>query len=100
VEDERGGSSGREGVSRGGGDKPAVELRRAGGVVGEVELGEVETDGCGGGRDVAGWMKDELPLALIPEEAEGAPGEEERDGEDDGESFEDPARVYKLWRAA
>jgi hypothetical protein len=38
-------------------------------------------------------MEDELPLALVPEQAEGSPGEEECDGEDDGEGFEDPARV-------
>jgi hypothetical protein len=38
-------------------------------------------------------MEDELPLALVPEEAEGAPGAEESDAEDDGEGFEDPARV-------
>ena len=44
-------------------------------------------------RNFARRMKHELPLALIPEEAECAPGAEERDGEDDGEGFEDPARV-------
>ena len=41
-------------------------------------------------------MKDELPLALIPEEAECAPGAEECDGEDDSEGFEYPLWVYKF----
>ena len=41
-------------------------------------------------------MKDELPLALVPEEAECAPGEEEGDGEDDDEGFEDPAWIDKF----
>src|SRR6185437_7780317 len=46
VQDERGGSGGCDGVSGGGGDEPAVELREAGGIVGEMEIGEVEADGC------------------------------------------------------
>ena len=88
VEEECGG-----GGSVVGWDEPAVELWEARGVVGEVEFGEFEADGCGCGGDVARGMEDELPLALIPEEAECAPGAEERDGEDDGQGFEDPARV-------
>jgi hypothetical protein len=89
VEEERG--RGRRCV---GGNEPAVELRGAGGVVGEVELGELEAERGGRSGDGAGGMKDELPLALIPKEAERSPGQEERDGEDEGEGFEDPARVY------
>lgn len=100
VEKECGGSGGCERVCGGGGDEPAVELGDAGGVVGEVEFGEVEADGRGRGGDSARGMEDELPLALIPEEAECAPGEEERDGEGDGEGFEEPARIDHLWRGA
>jgi len=77
-----------------------VELRDASGVVGEVEICELKTDGCGCGGDGARGMKDELPLALVPEQAEGGPGAEESDGEDDGEGFEDPARVDEFrWGA-
>jgi hypothetical protein len=45
---------------------------------------------CGDG---ARGMQDELPLSLIPKETECSPGQQERDGEDEGEGFEDPARV-------
>jgi hypothetical protein len=45
-------------------------------------------------------MEDELPLALVVEQAECAPGAEECDEEDDAEGFEEPARVYKLGRTA
>jgi hypothetical protein len=51
VKEECGGSGGSECVSGGGGDEPAVELREAGGVVGEAEVSEVEADGCGCGGD-------------------------------------------------
>jgi hypothetical protein len=88
------GSGGYEGVCWSCWDEPAVELRDACGVVCEMEIGEGEADGCGCGGDVAGGMKDELPLALVVEEAERSPGAEESDEEDETESFEDPARVY------
>jgi len=45
-------------------------------------------------------MEDELPLALVVEEAECAPGAEERDEEDEAEGFEDPAWVDELWSGA
>lgn len=45
-------------------------------------------------------MEDELPLALVVEEAKCGPGAEERDEEHDAEGFEEPTRVYKLGRAA
>lgn len=75
-----------------------MELRKAGGVVGEVKLGELDADGCGCGGDGARGVEHELPLALIPEEAECAPSAEECHGEDDGECFEDPAWIDQVWR--
>jgi hypothetical protein len=45
-------------------------------------------------------MEDELPLALVVEQAECAPCAEERDEEDEAEGFEDPARVDELWAGA
>jgi hypothetical protein len=100
VKKERGGSGGCERVRGGCGDKPAVELRNACGVVSEVEIGELEANGCGSCRYVAGGVKDELPLALVIEKAECGPGEKKRDEEDDAEGFEDPAWVYELGCAA
>ena len=95
VKEERGGG-GWCGCVSGRGNEPAVELRQAGGIVGELEIGEFEADRCGCSGDGARGVKDELPLALIPEETERTPGAEERDDEHDGECFEDPARIDQL----
>lgn len=75
------------------GDVPTVELRLARDVVVKVEVVVFESERCGCGGNGAGRMKDELPLALVVEQPERPPGEEECDGEDECEGFEEPARV-------
>lgn len=66
----------------GGGNPPAGEPR-GGGLVG-AEADELVGDACDGGWSGrrAGWVEDELPLALIEEEAEGEIAADE--GRDDG----------------
>jgi hypothetical protein len=58
-----------------------------------VDFGAGKQDFVGSGGNGAGGVKDELPLALVVEEAERTPGQQECDGEDEGEGFEEPARV-------
>ena len=63
----------------GGGDPPAGELGDGGFVGAEVDElvgGAVDGGGCGGG---SGGVEDDLPLALIEEQAEGEIAAEERD---------------------
>ena len=76
-----------------------------GGETGLAGLGGVEADGvegeveCGGRLgDGAGWVKDELPVALIEEQAEGEPGAEERGEQAEAEGFGEPERVDHLDR--
>jgi hypothetical protein len=73
--------------------EPAVELGVADGVIEEVNFIARKEELIGLCGDGARGMQDELPLTLIPKETKCSPGQEERDGEDQGESFEDPARV-------
>jgi len=82
-----------------GGNPPAVELRLAGGSVGEVDFGEVEAEGRGRGSDAARRMKDELPLPLRVEEAEGNVGEDDSEREDEAEGLEQPARIDERGRS-
>ena len=87
-----------------GGDPPAGELRGGGFVGAEVdELVGDAGDGGGCGR-CAGWVQDELPLALVEEQAEGEVSAEESRDDGDGDGFYQPhgADVFVLnfsWRS-
>ena len=76
---------------------PAGELRRGGFV--RAEADEFVRNACDGGRAACGAkrMQDQLPLALIEEEAEGEITADERckDGESDG--FNQPDGIDDLW---
>ena len=86
VEDGGGGSGA-------GGDVPGGEAGSAGGA--GVELDGVKGDG-GGGGELGGGMQNELPGALIDEEADGQPGAEERGDDGGGEGFDEPEGIY-VW---
>lgn len=80
----------RSGIS---GDEPAGEP-------GPASIVNVEVDylkgNAGAGRscgDGAGGMKEELPLALVEEEAEGAVSAESGEKQGEGECAEEPARA-------
>ena len=74
-----------------GGNPPAVELGKAG--VGDVEVDFfVRQAGAGRSRgDGARGMEEELPLALVEEQAEGGVSAEGGSGEGEGEGSEEPA---------
>ena len=73
-----------------GGNPPAGELRGGGFVGAEADefVGDAG-DRCwaGGG---AGWVQDELPLALVEEQAEGEVAAEERREDGEGDGFDEP----------
>ena len=83
---------GEVGVAGGGigGNPPAGELR-GGGLIG-TEVDEFVGDACDGWRvrGGAGWMQNELPLALVEEPAEGEIAAEERSNGSDGDGFDQP----------
>ena len=80
----------------GGGEPPGGDagLAGLGGVEADGVEGEVE--GGGGAGDGAGGVEDELPLALIEEQAGGEPRAEERDEQGEGEGFEQPEGMDDL----
>jgi len=87
-----------------GGNPPAGELR-GGGFVG-TEVDELVGDASDGGRcgRCAGWVQDELPLALVEEQAEGEVSAEESRNAGDGDGLHQPhgADVFILnfgWRS-
>ena len=56
----------------------------------EVDFGVGEIERGGSGGDGAGGMKDELPLGVRVENADGGVGAEEGEEDDGAEGFEDP----------
>ncbi len=87
-----------------GGNPPAGELRGGGFVGSEVdELVGDSGDGGGSGR-CTGWVQDELPLALVEEQAKSEVSAEESRDDGDGDGLHQPhgADVFILnfgWRS-